>query len=231
MDRLNLILNQSVEWLPGCEKCALGRIKKPSEFGYTTEMCTCYTEYEAVKEWLNIFSRSNIQKESLSRYSLGNYKGNVISEAMLWDFVQGVGKKKWFYFSGPTGTGKTYSAILCALMAIYLGKQVYYANVPNLMDMLRPSEKDVSRVIMQKCIEAEFLVLDDLGQEKGSEWVLERLYIIVNERYLAQRATIYTSNHKISSLPLKISHKAIVSRLVGDAHEVQFVGEDKRLLT
>ena len=44
-------------------------------------------------------------------------------------------------------------------------------------------------------MEADLLVLDDLGAEKTSEWVEETLNLIVNTRYNERRATIFTSNY------------------------------------
>ncbi len=55
----------------------------------------------------------------------------------------------------------------------------------------RTQEMDVLRPVM----EADLLVLDDLGAEKTSEWVDETLNLIVNSRYSEKRTTIFTSNY------------------------------------
>jgi DNA replication protein DnaC len=52
------------------------------------------------------------------------------------------------------------------------------------MDVLRP------------VMEADLLVLDDLGSEKTSEWVEETMNLIVNTRYNERRHTIFTSNYE-----------------------------------
>jgi DNA replication protein DnaC len=44
-------------------------------------------------------------------------------------------------------------------------------------------------------MDADLLVLDDLGAEKTSEWVDETLNLIVNSRYSEKRTTIFTSNY------------------------------------
>jgi DNA replication protein DnaC len=44
-------------------------------------------------------------------------------------------------------------------------------------------------------MEADLLVLDDLGAEKTSEWVEETLNLIVNTRYNERRVTLFTSNY------------------------------------
>ncbi len=51
------------------------------------------------------------------------------------------------------------------------------------MDVLRP------------VMDADLLVLDDMGSEKTSEWVEETMNLIVNTRYNERRHTIFTSNY------------------------------------
>jgi DNA replication protein DnaC len=57
--------------------------------------------------------------------------------------------------------------------------------------LVRTAEMDVLRPVM----EAELLVLDDIGSEKTSEWVEETMNLIVNTRYSEKRLTIFTTNY------------------------------------
>ena len=57
--------------------------------------------------------------------------------------------------------------------------------------LVRTAEMDILRPVM----EADLLVLDDLGSEKTSEWVEETMNLIVNTRYNERRHTIFTSNY------------------------------------
>ena len=58
--------------------------------------------------------------------------------------------------------------------------------------VVRTAEMDILRPVM----EAELLVLDDLGAEKPSEWVEETMNLIVNTRYNERRPTIFTTNYE-----------------------------------
>ena len=58
--------------------------------------------------------------------------------------------------------------------------------------LVRTAEMDILRPVM----EAELLVLDDMGAEKTSEWVEETMNLIVNTRYNERRHTIFTSNYE-----------------------------------
>src|SRR5206468_9547194 len=56
---------------------------------------------------------------------------------------------------------------------------------------IKSSEVDVIRPVM----EAQLLVLDDLGAERPTDWVEETMNLIVNTRYNNRRVTIFTSNY------------------------------------
>jgi hypothetical protein len=58
--------------------------------------------------------------------------------------------------------------------------------------LVRTAEMDILRPVM----DADLLVLDDLGAEKTSEWVEETMNLIVNTRYNERRHTIFTSNYE-----------------------------------
>ena len=57
--------------------------------------------------------------------------------------------------------------------------------------LVRTAEMDILRPVM----DADLLVLDDMGSEKTSEWVEETMNLIVNTRYNERRHTIFTSNY------------------------------------
>lgn len=117
--------------------------------------------------------------------------------------------------------------MICLYAAASTGYSVEYANVPVLLDKLRPQEQKDEEYMKFLC-DVDFLILDDIGQEKVSSWVLERMYIIINERYVKDKMTVITSNCDLSMLLDKIGHKAIVSRIKGSSLPVYFIGKDKR---
>lgn len=97
---------------------------------------------------------------------------------------------------GDVGAGKTGLAIgvlaeLCQ-RDVGFGFQV----VAEFLDRLRPGASDVAQAdTMRRAQGVAVLVLDDLGAEKpGSDWVLERLYVVLNHRMNAGTPTIITTN-------------------------------------
>jgi DNA replication protein DnaC len=77
--------------------------------------------------------------------------------------------------------------------------------------------------------EVDLLHLDDLGAERRTDWVLEQLYSIVNERWQNQRSITVTTNMSLDNLREQVGRRT-VSRLVeicGDP--IPVMGQDLRI--
>ena len=103
------------------------------------------------------------------------------------------------WFDGPVGTGKTSLAILVAKAAKDAGRSYAVYPVPRLLaEIKRTFDRDASDTYLgffRRLCTVDLLVLDDLGAEKQTEWVLEQLYSIVNERWQDQRSIVVTTQH------------------------------------
>lgn len=97
---------------------------------------------------------------------------------------------------GISGNGKTYLAT--AVFNQLADKSVILQNVPELLSDIRHTYSNDSAAnetdILTPLMECDLLVLDDLGSEKPSEWVREKLYLVINARYKAGKSLIITSN-------------------------------------
>ena len=98
--------------------------------------------------------------------------------------------------------------------------------------VVRTAEMDILRPVM----EAELLVLDDLGAEKPSEWVEETMNLIVNTRYNERRPTIFTTNYEdvpdeadLDSLKVRVGFR-LHSRLHEMCEFLEYDGGDYRML-
>ena len=102
------------------------------------------------------------------------------------------------WFDGPVGTGKTSLAILVAKAAKDAGRSYAVFPVPLLLAKIkRTFDRDADDnylAFFHKLCSVDVLVLDDLGAEKQTEWVLEQLYSIVNERWQDRRSIVVTTN-------------------------------------
>jgi DNA replication protein DnaC len=141
------------------------------------------------------------------------------------------GRGLWFF--GDAGTGKTTLAMLVSRQALEAGRSVAIYSLPRLLSRIRrtygaePGEQSYVE-FFTRLTSVDLLHIDDLGAEKQTEWVLEQLYSLINERYESQRSVVVTSNHDESDLQEQIG-KRVVSRLTeicGDP--IPMFGEDRR---
>ena len=115
---------------------------------------------------------------------------------------------KGLFLYGEKGTGKTKLAAIIANERARAGSPVLFASVPDLMADIRRSFKDgTTSEAVQAVKNTPFLVLDDLGAEKMTEWVGEQLFCIVNHRYNEMLPTVVTSNYSPTQV---IAHMATV---------------------
>jgi DNA replication protein DnaC len=106
------------------------------------------------------------------------------------------GRGLWFH--GDVGTGKTSLALLVSKAAGDAGRTVAVYSVPLMLAEIKDTyDRDSSESYMQlfrRLCTVDLLVLDDLGAEKQTDWVLEQLYSLVNERWQNQRSIVVTTN-------------------------------------
>lgn len=106
---------------------------------------------------------------------------------------------KGIWFLGDVGTGKTTLAMLISKAALEAGHSVAIYSMPKLLARIRRTYEsepggDSYSQFFERLTSVDLLHLDDVGAERQTEWVIEQLYSIVNERYEAQRTIMFTTN-------------------------------------
>lgn len=105
-------------------------------------------------------------------------------------------------FTGPTGVGKTHLAV--AVIGGLIQRYRVHARfvdttalIHRLQSTFEPGSSRGKQEVLNPILEAEILVLDDLGAQKQSDWVSEILYLVLNERYSSRSPTIVTTNLRL----------------------------------
>lgn len=134
--------------------------------------------------------------------------------------------------TGPTGVGKTSQCwgLLRAAVEGHArtghGLRWKFTTHPELNDELRPKPDGSHAWALQPYLEAELLVLDDLGAGKQSDWTGDSLHRLVDHRWAHQLVSVYSTNLTRAQLTEAVGDR-VVSRLA-DANHVAIKGEDRR---
>ena len=104
--------------------------------------------------------------------------------------------KNWLLFRGPYGVGKTHLAAAIANRVAHSGRTVMFVVVSDLLDHLRATFQPGSAVSYDQRFSevrrAMLLVLDDLGMQNSTPWAKEKLFQVLNHRYVAGLPTVLT---------------------------------------
>jgi len=142
---------------------------------------------------------------------------------------------------GPPGIGKTHIAVsVLRKVVAEKGARGLFYDVRDLLRMIRSTYNPIVRTaemdILRPVMDADLLVLDDLGAEKPSEWVEETMNLIVNTRYNERRPTIFTTNYEdlpdevdLDSLKVRVGFR-LHSRLHEMCEFLEYDGGDYRML-
>ncbi len=112
---------------------------------------------------------------------------------------ENLARGKGLWFMGGTGTGKTTLGMLIASEALKAGKTVGIYFTPKLLTRIRQTYQEAEQEnayarFFERVTSVDLLYIDDLGSERRTDWVVEQLYAVVNERYENQRPMLVTSN-------------------------------------
>lgn len=141
-------------------------------------------------------------------------------------------KNKSSFLFGLPGTGKTLKAIAMALDNLQDERQIrpsciFFSNVNEILFEIRQTynkhykfENDFftpEETIINKYTTPKYLILDDLGVEKTTDFTNQILYLIINRRYESKLITFVTSNNSPEELQEKMEDGRIISRLMSDS--------------
>lgn len=116
----------------------------------------------------------------------------------------------WLFLTGNYGTGKTHLAAAIANSALQEGISNIFQPVPDLLDWLRASYGSTSESYesrFEQIRNTPLLILDDLGTQSSTPWAEEKLYQIMNYRYVHQLPTVITSNVSMHDLDGRIASR------------------------
>lgn len=117
---------------------------------------------------------------------------------------------------GDVGTGKSFFAGCVANALLRRNVPVLMTNFGRILNEVGGLSQGERNSYLRGLNYYRLLILDDLGMERSSEYAMEQVYQVVNERYLARRPMIVTTNLTLQELkdPGELSQQRIYSRIL-----------------
>jgi len=125
----------------------------------------------------------------------------------------------WLLLRGGYGCGKTHLAAAIANYAVGMGVPTLFLTVPDLLDMLRfayDSEDTTFEERFHEIRNATLLVLDDFGTQNATGWAQEKLFQIINYRYINKLALVITTNLGLDEIDARFRSRLADRELVSD---------------
>jgi DNA replication protein DnaC len=218
--------SSSIETLgdPDCPYChGLGYLRRDAEPGSPDfgrlDICTCRSTDIAVKARERLFELSRLDR--LSHLTFENFEtsGNKKAIFLIPQDHQSLKTAKevaeafasnpqgWLLLEGGYGCGKTHLAAAIANFAVSRGMPTLFITLPDLLDSLRFAFNDPETTFearFEEIRDAVFLVLDDFGTQNATSWAQEKLFQILNYRYINKLPMVITTNLILDEIESRI---------------------------
>lgn len=208
--------------------------------------CPCYPVRQRAKTVNNLLGRSNLGPSAKMLDAVAVKAGDrdlpevrrarVAAYDLVENMIRGTDGKGLYLF-GPAGDGKTH-LVTCLLteLVVRTARAARFVNVgTDLFPRLRETYDDAKKTgetemsIMRELARVPYIVLDDLGVQRNTDWQAEILYQLIDARYKRRMPLIVTSNLSIEELE-PLSRGRIASRLRQMTRPIRMPQEDLRPL-
>lgn len=129
---------------------------------------------------------------------------------------------------GECGTGKSFYAGCIANRLIDSGVKVLCTTIPKILNELFSVEN--KNAYINDITSYPFLIIDDLGTERSTDYAMEQLFTVIDERYKSNKPTIITTNLTPTQMQNadRIEMKRIYDRISEMCLPFKVTGNSKR---
>ncbi len=194
-----------------CPYChGLGYLRRDLPIGHPDfgrlQICSCRQGQVSQHIHQRLFSISNLENlqhltfenfQPRGRVGLGPWQADSLEHA--YNQAEQFSQKAdgWLLLQGGYGCGKTHLAAAIANFTVSLGIPTLFITVPDLLDALRftySSESSTFEQRFEEIRQAPLLIMDDFGTQNATSWAQEKLFQILNYRYINRLPLVVTTN-------------------------------------
>ena len=134
----------------------------------------------------------------------------------------------WLLLEGSFGCGKTHLAAAIANFSAKHGIPTMFLTAPDLLDWLRASFEGADERFsarFEEIRQVPLLILDDFGTQNATPWAQEKLFQLLDFRYVNQSPTVITTNLRLEEIEGRIRSRLADSERV---NRVRILAPDYR---
>lgn len=229
----------ALEEKPACPLCADTGFRGGS-------VCRCLRAYYAREQKRELSTLLDLGRESFDTFSLDWYSDRTDADygisprqnmetvyEVCADYAAHFGRRSGnLLLFGDPGLGKTFLSACVAREVSDGGFSVVYDTAGHVFERFESrkfAREEEAGGDVERILSCDLLILDDLGTEMTTSFVISALYEILNTRLMTEKATILNTNLRPGEIGRRYSAQ-IASRIEGEYRLLPFFGEDIRKL-
>lgn len=198
---------------PDCPHCGgVGYVRNDQPVGHPDfgklQVCVCRQAEVNQLARKRLFALSNLDElrdltfnnfDSRGQQNLGPTQADSVEIAFQIAKQFAETTDGWLLLQGGYGCGKTHLAAAIANAVVGRGVSTLFITVPDLLDSLRFAYDNPDTTFekqFEQIRNVPLLILDDFGTQNATNWAQEKLFQIINYRYINRLPLVVTTNGK-----------------------------------